>query len=267
MVKAVGKKTRIVRKHLRLRKQGAARIRATFEQNLALTIAGILKLGHEIAAVKETLPRGEFMAMIRNDLPFSGSKAIRLMKISADPKLTSALNSARGPNLPLAWRTLYELTKMSESTFDKAMETGAIHRAMTRDEVKTLRIPSTAVYSTPTSRFVNLPAVTYEDVRLIAPHYTVTEKEPEPPLRIVSKVEPEPEVMAPSVFLDATAMFEQLETIAANLKAGLARGDVVMDIAFEARARALGDTFYSMFDENPRSMGIRSQSGIRRFSH
>lgn len=75
--------------------------------------------------------------MIEHDLPFTASKAQRLMKIASDPRLSKA---AHGLHLPDSWRTLCELTKLDEETFDRAVSAGAIHPEMTRKDAKVISI-------------------------------------------------------------------------------------------------------------------------------
>ena len=111
------------------RAQWAAEIRAAHTKS----VAAILKLGLTLTAAKKALPHGEWLAMIKNDLPFTASVAQRLMKIAADPKLA---NAARAQLLPPAWGTLYELSKLPSEIFAKAAATGAIHPKMTRDDVR-----------------------------------------------------------------------------------------------------------------------------------
>jgi hypothetical protein len=117
----------------RTRAQRAACIRAECEQAIKEAVKGFLNLGRRLLAAKKALPHGEFLEMIEHDLPFTASKAQRLMKIAGDPRLSKA---AHGQHLPGSWRTLYELTKLDEETFDVAMSAGTIHPEMTRKEVK-----------------------------------------------------------------------------------------------------------------------------------
>ena len=92
----------------------AAEIRAAHTKS----VAAILKLGLTLTAAKQALPHGEWLAMVKTDLPFTATVAQRLMKIAADPKLA---NAARAQLLPPAWSALYELTKLPEETFAKAL--------------------------------------------------------------------------------------------------------------------------------------------------
>jgi hypothetical protein len=100
--------SKIVR-NLSTRAQWAARIRAEHRE----TVGAVLKLGHTLSAAKQALPHGEFLKMIKHDLPFKAATAQRLMKIAADPKIA---NAAHAQLLPASWCTLYELTKLPKET-------------------------------------------------------------------------------------------------------------------------------------------------------
>jgi hypothetical protein len=57
---------------------------------------------------RKELAHGEFLAMIKNDLPFGEDTAERLIKIAHDPRLS---NSAHGRILPPSWRTLFTVSR------------------------------------------------------------------------------------------------------------------------------------------------------------
>jgi hypothetical protein len=92
--------------------------------------------GSHLEAAKEELRRGEWMAMVKNDLPFSQSTANKLMKIA---KCDHLRNSDHGPSLPACWRTLYELTTLTAEQFERGIKTGVINPKMQRKSVKALR--------------------------------------------------------------------------------------------------------------------------------
>jgi N6-adenosine-specific RNA methylase IME4 len=96
------------------------------------TITGILEAGRLIAEAKAALPHGEFLAMLKGELPFKPSTAARLMKIAADTRLS---NVAHGPLLPSHWRTLYELTKLPDEALAAKIADGSIHPDMQRRDV------------------------------------------------------------------------------------------------------------------------------------
>lgn len=96
------------------------------------SVQAILEVGRLLAAAKDELPHGEFGKMIESELPFSASTANRLMKISADPKLS---NPAHVQHLPASWGTLYELTKLDDEQFEEAIEREVIRPDMERREI------------------------------------------------------------------------------------------------------------------------------------
>jgi hypothetical protein len=98
------------------------------------SLAAIIETGHALIAAKKVLAHGEFLEMVKDDLPFGPSVAERLMKIARDPRL--APNSARGPILPPSWRTLYELTKLSDTQLDALIVRRIIRPDMERRELE-----------------------------------------------------------------------------------------------------------------------------------
>jgi hypothetical protein len=58
------------------------------------------------------------------------------MAIAADPKLA---NVAHGPLLPPHWRTLYELTKLDDATFEEKIADGTIRPDMERRDIEQSR--------------------------------------------------------------------------------------------------------------------------------
>jgi len=131
-VSAVAKLARITRS----REEWAKSITATWQRAVQHAVQVVIATGQEIIEAKKALPHGEFLAMVKEDLPFSVSQADRLMKIARDTRLA---NSARVPNLPPSWGTLYELSKASDKQLEQGFETGAIHPAMERKDVAALR--------------------------------------------------------------------------------------------------------------------------------
>ena len=95
---------------------------------------GVIEVGQLIIDAKEspTLPHGEFMKMIKNELPFSERSAQMLMKVAGDERL---LNTNHGSLLPPSWRTLHEITKLNDEQFDRALDEGIINPNMKRADV------------------------------------------------------------------------------------------------------------------------------------
>lgn len=96
----------------------------------------IIKVGVILIRAKTELPHGEFTKMIETELPFSINTAQRLMKISADTKIT---NTARAQHLPNSWTILHELTKLDDIQFHDGIKTGVIHPDMSRNDVIQIR--------------------------------------------------------------------------------------------------------------------------------
>ena len=205
--KAVKSRTR---KAVKTCAQWAAEIRAAHKQS----IEGILKMGRTLIAAKKALDKhGAFEKMIENDLPFDASTAQRLMKIARDPRLRKA---AHGQLLPGSWRTLYELTKLSDETFERAVSSGAINPAMTREQAV---------------RYVTVP-VTERITRIVSPMYVSPPKhlklvtsEPE---QHVEEHEPDVEECEPDVVeecepeepeLDTTPLHEAIAAVEAVVEA------------------------------------------------
>src|SRR5580765_599508 len=95
-------------------------------------LAAIFKLGNDLIDAKKELEHGEFIAMIENDLPFTRQTANRLMAIARNRRLA---NVAHGLRLPPHWRTLYELTRLDDDTFERLLNDGIIRPEMERSEI------------------------------------------------------------------------------------------------------------------------------------
>jgi hypothetical protein len=85
------------------------------------------------ADLKKRGEHGEFEKMVEHSLPFGLRTAERLMVIAGDKRLTKATH---GSLLPQSWRTLYELTRLSDDEFTKAISDGIIGPDMTRPELE-----------------------------------------------------------------------------------------------------------------------------------
>lgn len=99
-----------------------------------ISIASIIETGRLLIVAKkgpDRLRHGEFLEMIRNDLRFGEDAAQRLMTIARDSRIT---NAAHGRFLPPHWRTLYELTKLSDEEFNAKLIDGTINPEMERKD-------------------------------------------------------------------------------------------------------------------------------------
>jgi hypothetical protein len=99
------------------------------------SIEAFIETGRRLIDARKELAHGEFLAMIKNDLPFGEDTAERLIKIARDPRLS---NSAHGRILPPSWRTLFELTKLNDEQFDRLVAAGVIRADMQRWEIEDL---------------------------------------------------------------------------------------------------------------------------------
>lgn len=114
------------------REKWAKRIGAAWQKQ----VPSIFEVGALLEAAKAELKHGEWLAMIKGELPFDPSTAQRLIKITINEKLRDA---AHAQHLPAHWPTLYELTKLTAEQFATGIETGAINPKMQRKDVKALR--------------------------------------------------------------------------------------------------------------------------------
>jgi hypothetical protein len=195
----------------RTRTQWAARICAVHHQ----TVKGVIELGKTLIAAKEVLMHGDFVAMVRTDLPFGPRTAQMLMKIAAHP----ISNAKHVSLLPASWGTVYELTKLPKKALSEALSDGSIHPQMTRGQA---------------TKLLNIK-VTHETLRLAAPYYKIgddggTNFKGESP-KISSA--PTGEV--------ASLTLPRIEKLVADLAMSVARGEIVVDAAFEKRVRAAAD--------------------------
>lgn len=99
-------------------------------------LESIIRTGKILLEAKAALPHGKWLALIREALPFKERTAQRLMAIAANDRLT---NAAHGPHLPPSWRTLHELTRLTDQQFECALAEGYIHPEMERSDAEFLR--------------------------------------------------------------------------------------------------------------------------------
>ena len=102
------------------------------------SVQAIIDVGRLLLAAKAALEHGQFQTLFEGEdrLPFGWNTANKLMAIARDRRL---INSEHVQNLPNSWGTLYELTKLDNATFAKALEDGTIHAEMERREALGLR--------------------------------------------------------------------------------------------------------------------------------
>lgn len=96
----------------------------------------IFHTGDLIESAKLELPHGEFMKMVKDELPFKRTVAQMLKAIATDDNVR---NYQPVGNLPVGYSILYELTRLTDEQFSAATANGMIHPKMTRKDAKTLR--------------------------------------------------------------------------------------------------------------------------------
>ena len=99
-------------------------------------LPSIFEVASLLESARAELRRGDWINMIKDDLPFGRSMANKLMKIGACDHLR---NAEHVPHLPAHWGTLFELTLLSAEQFNHSITTGAINPKMHRKDVKALR--------------------------------------------------------------------------------------------------------------------------------
>jgi N6-adenosine-specific RNA methylase IME4 len=95
-------------------------------------VDSIFETGRRLIAAKSELAHGEFETMVEDELAFDATTAQRLMAIARDRRLA---NPAHGQLLPPSWRTLYEITKLSDANFQRLISNGTIRPDVERQEI------------------------------------------------------------------------------------------------------------------------------------
>ena len=109
----------------------------------AKSARAVIETGRTLNEAEAALSRADFAGLIgrpgtRGRLPFSYETARRLMAVGRDERLSRLL--AHGPNLlPASWRTLFELTKLTDEQFALALEQNLICADMERYVVDHIR--------------------------------------------------------------------------------------------------------------------------------
>lgn len=104
-----------------------SRIRRAWQSSLE----GLLETGRLLTEAKRSLPHGEFLLMVERDLPFKSRMAEMLMRIANDERLANPQYVA---NLPPHIGTLYDLTRLDDLAFRRALNQGYIRPDMQRRE-------------------------------------------------------------------------------------------------------------------------------------
>lgn len=111
------------------RQYWAGRINESWRQS----VEAIFETGRRlIEARADPELRGEFEAMVDRDLLFGPRTARMLVAVARNPRF---VNRNHGSDLPPNWRTLYELTKLTDETFDRLITDGTIRPDVERHEI------------------------------------------------------------------------------------------------------------------------------------
>lgn len=95
------------------------------------SIQGFIAAGQILTEAKTALQHGEFTHMVDEMLPFGKRVAQTLMRIAADKRLHARSIAAL---LPADYTTLYELTRLTDDTFQARLADGTIRPDMRRGE-------------------------------------------------------------------------------------------------------------------------------------
>lgn len=107
---------------------------------LGKSVEAIIDVGRLLLKAKADLAHGEWGRLFDDKLvPFGQETARQLMTIAQHPVLS---NSKHAWNLPPAWTSLYELTKVEPKRLTAAFKDGVITSDMKRSDVHALLPPS-----------------------------------------------------------------------------------------------------------------------------
>jgi hypothetical protein len=124
------------------RESWAARITDAWQRQ----IPSIFEVGSLLEAAKTELRHGDFVKMVKADLPFSRSTANKLMRIAASDHVRNAESI---PHLPAHWAILHGLTLLTAEQFERGIKSGAINTKMKLKDVRALRDEGTPDRSGP----------------------------------------------------------------------------------------------------------------------
>ena len=95
----------------------------------------IIETGRLLIQAKDSLEHGQWLEMVRVELPFAERTAQRLMAIAGNPVIA---NAAHASLLPPSWGTLYELTKLPSVELEAKITDGSINPRLERRDVAAL---------------------------------------------------------------------------------------------------------------------------------
>lgn len=108
----------------------ASRIRP----HLQAAVENIISAGTELLAAKDALPHGAFGQVVES-LGLTRRTAQRFMAIARHPVLSNATHES---HLPMAWTTLFELSKVDPEILETGLEAGTITPQTSRAEATEL---------------------------------------------------------------------------------------------------------------------------------
>jgi hypothetical protein len=94
-------------------------------------VQSIIDTGQLLLDAHQALDNDTFDAMTKQDLQFSPSTGRRLMCIAEDPRICSHVNK-----MPPHWGTLFQLHRLTDDQFNRAIADGSINPEMERDDVR-----------------------------------------------------------------------------------------------------------------------------------
>jgi len=150
--------------------------------------------------------------------------------------------------LPMAWGTLYELTKLSDPAFEQAVATGAINPETTRAQAS--RMVRVQLSERPAYAVLPRAVVTYTPAVVAVPRYVTADdnaKNDQEPLKIValSKAEPSEDRVA-------SLALPQMERLVREVELAVQRGDFNVDATFAGRLRSVANRLLKIADDEGR---------------
>jgi N6-adenosine-specific RNA methylase IME4 len=124
------------------REQWAKRIAERWHGGTGIMIDALIAVARDLQQARSELDYGEYMLMFeKEEVPFSYKTSNKFIRISESPKI---LEFSHARILPPDWSTLYLLTRLAKKDpklFDRLIDDGTIHSAMSRGDIsKILRL-------------------------------------------------------------------------------------------------------------------------------
>ena len=135
----------------------------------------------------------------------------------------------------MAWGTLYELTKLPDAAFERALGSGAINRQTTRAEVSEIvRIQVSE----------SRPAFNLQTATVAVPRITADRvNDVQTPSRIVTLARSE------AARVVSAAAISEIERLVGGLAMAMSRGDVRADDVFKGRIRVVAERLLGLVED------------------